>query len=296
QCVMVVVTVVGLLQDPAFHVAKCTAEALRLKFPSKFADPVIQPLVEVAWHEYLQKKKRELRGEVWAYSSSVMCFLDGQLLGDEKELLLWSSQEWNYQDTKPSALHQAAAEDFYTNYLKKSQAGSRHVFVFLEIAIEEQPIGRLLFELFSDLCPRTCENFRALCTGGAKSCRDGRELTYKNSVFHRLLKSWWIQGGDILTGKGGGGESIYGPTFEDESFAVHHKGRGILGMANRGRHTNASQFYITFQPAPHLDKRYVAFGQLIEGTEVLQKLEDVPTCNERPSVACRIIECGTFEP
>ncbi|XP_068016616.1 probable inactive peptidyl-prolyl cis-trans isomerase-like 6 isoform X1 [Melanerpes formicivorus] len=289
---MVVVTVVGLLQDPAFHAAKCTAEALKLKFPRRFADPVLQPLVEVAWHEYLQKKKRELRGEVWAYTSSVMCFIDGQLLGDEKELLSWSSREWNYQDTKPSTLHQAAAEEFYTNYLKKSQ----HVFVYLEIAIEEQPIGRLLFELFSDVCPRTCENFRALCAGGAKSLRDGRELTYKDSVFHRLLKSWWIQGGDIVTGRGGGGESIYGPTFEDESFAISHKGRGVLGMANQGRHSNSSQFYITFQPAPYLDRRYVAFGQLIEGTEVLQRLEDVPTCNERPTVACRIVKCGTFEP
>ncbi|KFV64259.1 Peptidyl-prolyl cis-trans isomerase-like 6, partial [Dryobates pubescens] len=147
-------------------------------------------------------------------------------------------------------------------------------------------------QLFSDVCPRTCANFRALCAGGAKSLRDGRELTYKDSAFHRLLKGWWIQGGDIVTGKGGGGESIYGPTFEDESFAISHKGRGVLGMANQGRHSNSSQFYITFQPAPYLDRRYVAFGQLIEGTEVLQRLEDVPTCNERPTVACRIVQCG----
>ncbi|XP_075270358.1 putative inactive peptidyl-prolyl cis-trans isomerase-like 6 [Opisthocomus hoazin] len=288
----VMVTVVGLLRDPAFHVAKCTAEALKLKFPSKFADPVIQPLVEFAWHEYLQEKKKELRGEVWAYASSVMCFIDGQLLGDEKELLKWSHREWDYRDFKPEALYQAITEDFYSKYLKNSQ----HVFVYLEIAIEEQPVGRLLFELFSDLCPRTCENFRALCTGGAKSPRDGRELTYKNSLFHRLVKNGWIQGGDIITGKGDGGESIYGPTFEDESFAVRHKGRGVLGMANKGRHSNSSQFYITLQPAPYLDRKYVAFGQLIEGTEVLQRLEVVPTYNERPTVACKIVNCGTFEP
>ncbi|XP_050749917.1 probable inactive peptidyl-prolyl cis-trans isomerase-like 6 [Gymnogyps californianus] len=290
--VAVAVTVVGLLRDPAFHVAKCTAEALKLKFPSKFADPVIQPLVEFAWHEYLQEKKKELRGEVWAYASSVMCFIDGQLLGDEKELLKWSYHEWDYRDFKPEALYQAIAEDFYTKYLKNSQ----HVFVYLEIAIEEQPVGRLLFELFSDVCPRTCENFRALCAGGAKSPHDGRELTYKNSLFHRLVKNGWIQGGDIITGKGDGGESIYGPTFEDESFSVRHKGRGVLGMANKGRHSNGSQFYITLQPAPYLDKKYVAFGQLIEGTEVLQRLEAVPAYNERPTVACKIINCGTFEP
>ncbi|KAM9297902.1 putative inactive peptidyl-prolyl cis-trans isomerase-like 6 [Morus bassanus] len=209
--VAVTVTVVGLLRDPAFHVAKCVAEALKLKFPSKFADPVIQPLVEFAWHEYLQEKKKELRGEVWAYASSVMCFIGGQLLGDEKELLKWSYREWDYRNFKPEALYQAIAEDFYTKYLKNSQ----HVFVYLDIAIEEQRVGRLLFELFSDACPRTCENFRALCSGGAKSPRDGRELTYKNSLFHRLVRNGWIQGGDIITGKGDGGESIYGPTFED---------------------------------------------------------------------------------
>ncbi|XP_075354634.1 putative inactive peptidyl-prolyl cis-trans isomerase-like 6 [Mycteria americana] len=290
--VAVAVTVVGLLRDPAFHVAKCVAEALKLKFPSKFADPVIQPLVEFAWHEYLQEKKKELRGEVWAYASSVMCFVGGQLLGDEKELLKWSHHEWDYCDFKPEALYQAIAEDFYTKYLKNSQ----HMFVYLEIAIEEQPVGRLLFELFSDACPRTCENFRALCAGGATSSRDGRELTYKNSLFHRLVKNGWIQGGDIITGKGDEGESIYGPTFEDESFSVRHKGRGVLGMANKGRHSNGSQFYITLQPAPYLDKKYVAFGQLIEGTEVLQRLEAVPTYNERPTVACKIINCGAFEP
>ncbi|NXT76680.1 PPIL6 protein, partial [Zapornia atra] len=299
------VTVVGLLQDPAFHVAKCTAEALKLKFPSKFADPVIQPLVEFAWHEYLQEKKKELRGEVWAYASAVMCFIDGRLLGDQKELLQWSCQEWDYRDFKPEALYQAIAEDFYSKHLKNKLAfpslrlsfcSKQHVFVYLEIAIGEQPVGRLLFELFSDACPRTCENFRALCTGGAKSRCDGRELTYRNSLFHRLVRNGWIQGGDIITGEGNRGESIYGPTFEDESFSIRHKGRGVLGMANKGRHSNGSQFYITFQPTPYLDKKYVAFGQLIEGTEVLQRLEAVPTYNERPTVDCKITNCGTFEP
>ncbi|KFP97491.1 Peptidyl-prolyl cis-trans isomerase-like 6, partial [Haliaeetus albicilla] len=279
-------------------------QALKLKFPRKFADPVIQPLMEFAWREYLQEKKKELRGEVWAYASSVMCFVDGQLLGDEKELLEWSYHEWDYRDFKPEALYRAIAEDFYVKHLKNSQASGSHVFVYLEIAIEEQPVGRLLFELFSDACPRTCENFRALCAGGAKSPRDGQELTYKNSLFHRLVKNGWIQGGDITTGKGDGGESIYGPTFEGMFPQLSHcengkfpqKSSWVLGMANKGRHSNASQFYITLQPAPYLDKKYVAFGQLIEGTEVLQSLEVVPTYNERPTVACKIINCGTFEP
>eukprot|EP00076_Gallus_gallus_P047995 XP_419794.2 peptidyl-prolyl cis-trans isomerase-like 6 [Gallus gallus] len=286
-----VVEVTGLLQDPAFHVAKCAAEALKLKFPSKFADPVVHPLLEFAWNEYLQEKKKELRGEVWGYASHVMCFVNGWLLGDEKDLLEWAYCKWGYCDFKPEALYQAITEDFYTKHLKSSQ----HMFVYLDIAIEEQPIGTLLFELFSDVCPKTCENFRALCEGGVMSPSSGQELTYKNSCFHRLVKPVWIQGGDI-TGKGDGGESIYGPTFEDENYAIPHKGRGVLGMANKGRHSNGSQFYITLQPVPYLDKKCVAFGQLIEGTEVLQRLETVPTHNERPKVVCKVTNCGTFQP
>ncbi|KAH1172792.1 probable inactive peptidyl-prolyl cis-trans isomerase-like 6 isoform X1 [Mauremys reevesii] len=284
--------VVGLLKEPVFHVAKCTAEALRLNFPNKIAEPVVLPLLEFAWHEYLQEKKKELKGETWEYPSSVMCFIDGQLLGSEQELLKWAYDKWNYQDFKPVALYQAITEDFCTKHMQNS----KHVFVYLDIAIQEQPTGTLLFELYSDMCPKTCANFRSLCTGEAGTSRSGMELTYKESVFHRLVKNGWIQGGDITAGRGDGGESIYGPTFEDENFSIPHNKRGILGMANKGRHSNGSQFYITLQPAPYMDKKYVAFGQLIEGTEVLQKLEDVSTYNERPVVECKIINCGVLVP
>ncbi|KAM6081416.1 LOW QUALITY PROTEIN: putative inactive peptidyl-prolyl cis-trans isomerase-like 6 [Chlamydotis macqueenii] len=253
------------------------------------------------WRLYVVPlKKQELRGQVWAYASSAMGFVGGQLLGDEKELLRWSYCEWDYRNFKPEALYQAIAGDFYTRYLKNSQASI--VFVYLEIAIEEQPIRRLLFELFLDTCPRTCENFHALCAGGAKSPRDS-QLTCKNSLFRHLLKNAWIQGGhafpgvlNIITGRGDGGESIYGPTFEDKSFSVHHKERGVFGMANKGRHSNSSQFYISLQPAPYLDKKYVAFGQMNKGMEVLQRLEAIPTYNERPTGDSKIINCGTFEP
>ncbi|XP_054678368.1 probable inactive peptidyl-prolyl cis-trans isomerase-like 6 isoform X3 [Grus americana] len=159
-----------------------------------------------------------------------MCFVDGRLLGDQEELLKWARHEWDYRDFKPEALYQAIAEDFYSKHLKNSQ----HVFVYLEIAIEEQPVGRLLFELFSDACPRTCENFRALCAGGAKSLCDGRELTYKNSLFHRLVKNGWIQGGDIITGKGDSGESIYGPTFEDVEEPTHEEKLSPSGPGTDG--------------------------------------------------------------
>ncbi|XP_026582411.1 problable inactive peptidyl-prolyl cis-trans isomerase-like 6 [Pseudonaja textilis] len=286
------VEVVGLLTEPSFHMAAHAVETLRRNFPKKIAEPKVLPLLQFAWDEYLQEKKKELRGEIWEYPSSVMCFVDGQLLGDEKMLLKWAYDVWDYKDFKPTALYEAITSDFLTKYLKAKQ----RMFVFMEIAIHEVSMGKLLFELYSDICPRTCHNFKCLCTGEKGYSESGLTLTYKDSIFHRIVKNGWIQGGDIDGGKGNGGESIYGPVFEDESFAVPHDKRGVLGMVNKGRHTNGSQFYITLQPAPYLNTKYVAFGQIIEGSQVLQELELTETFNERPKLQCRIINCNVFQP
>ncbi|XP_053154997.1 probable inactive peptidyl-prolyl cis-trans isomerase-like 6 isoform X2 [Hemicordylus capensis] len=265
------IEVVGILKEPFFHMAACAAESLRRNFPAKIAEPKVLPLLEFAWDEYLQEKKKELRGETWEYPSNVMCFIDNQLIGDEKMLLQWAYDVWDYKDFKPTALYEAITEDFFTKYMKQKQ-------------------------LYSDTCPRTCWNFQCLCTGEKGTSASGLVLTYKDSIFHRLVQNGWLQGGDINGGKGNSGESIYGPVFEDESFAVPHDKRGVLGMVNKGRHSNGSQFYVTLQPAPYLNEKYVAFGQVIEGSEVLRKLEATSTFNERPVVECKIINCGVFKP
>ncbi|KAK6489962.1 putative inactive peptidyl-prolyl cis-trans isomerase-like 6 [Huso huso] len=284
--------IVGLLKETAFQIAKCIAEGLKLKFPKNFSEPIICPLLECAWDEYLNNKKKSLKGEFWEYSSSLMCFVNGQLIGNEKDLKVWAEEHWDFIFFRPPALYLALAEDFYSSHL----GNTKHTFVYMDISIGENAIGRLLFELFSDLCPKTSHNFQQLCTGEAGSTAGNLQLAYKGSIFHRVIPNGWIQGGDISGGKGVGGESIYGPTFEDESFAVPHNKRGILGMANKRRHTNGSQFYITLKPAPWMDTKHVAFGQLIEGTEVLKKLEAVPTYNERPKHECKVMDCGIYVP
>ncbi|XP_066104510.1 probable inactive peptidyl-prolyl cis-trans isomerase-like 6 isoform X3 [Saccopteryx bilineata] len=282
------VKVVGLFKSSSFQIAKSTAENLKNNFPSKFEDPIIVPLQEFAWDQYLQEKKRELKNEVWEYSSYVMCFINNQLLGDALDLRKWAHKVWDVVDFKPPELYEALTMDYSANFIRNT----KHDIVFLDISIDVYPIGRLVFEV--------------LCTGKAGFSQSGIRLHYAGSIFHRLVQNGWIQGGgqsfgftqtwclDIVAGKGDGGESIYGPTFEDESFSIPHNKRGILGMVNKGRHTNGSQFYITLQSAPYLDKKYVAFGQLIEGTEVLQQLELVPTENERPVQQCTIINSGSF--
>ncbi|KAF7643385.1 hypothetical protein LDENG_00240570, partial [Lucifuga dentata] len=229
---------------------------LKQKFPDAFLDPKIEPLLECDWHVYLWEKKRELRGEMWQYSSSLICFLNGHLLGNEEELASWAKNQWNFAFARPQAFYQALTQEYYSKHLQRTG----HQFVFMDVEIGGEPAGRLLFELFSDVCLKTSENFRALCTGERGQSQSGLTLSYKGSVFHRVVPNGWVQGGDISPGgKGDGGESIYGPTFEDESFAVSHTKRGILGMANKGAHSNGSQFYITLQPALWMDRKYVAF-------------------------------------
>ncbi|XP_006840053.1 PREDICTED: peptidyl-prolyl cis-trans isomerase-like 6 [Chrysochloris asiatica] len=282
------VKVVGLFKSSSFQIAKSTAERLKITYPSKFEDPIIVPLQEFAWDQYLQKKKRELQGETWEYSSYVMCFINGQFLGDVLELQKWAHRVWDVLDVKPFALYEALTLDFSSKFLRDT----KHDFVFLDVSIDYYPIGRLVFELYCDACPKTCKNFRVLCTGKAGYSQSAIRLHYKDSIFHRVVHNAWIQGGDIVTGRGDGGESIYGPTFEDENFSIPHNKKGVLGMVNKGPHSNGSQFYITLQSAPYLDRKYVAFGQLIEGTDVLKQLELVPTENERPIPTCVITDSG----
>ncbi|XP_069454264.1 probable inactive peptidyl-prolyl cis-trans isomerase-like 6 isoform X4 [Ovis canadensis] len=219
----------------------------------------------------------ELKNEVWEYSSYVMCFINDKLLGDALDLQKWAHKVWDIVDFKPPALYEALTVDYSAKFLRDT----KHNFVFLDISIDLYPIGRLIFEI--------------LCTGKAGFSQSGIKLHYTGSIFHRVVRNGWVQGGDIVAGKGDNGESIYGPTFEDENFSVPHNKRGVLGMVNKGRHSNGSQFYITLQAAPYLDKKYVAFGQLIEGTDVLHHLESVPTENERPIQNC-LHCCGDMAP
>lgn len=282
------VKVVGLFKSSSFQTAKSTAESLKKSYPARFEDPIIVPLQEFAWNQYLQEKKRELKGETWEYSSLVMCFINDRLLGDALDLQKWAQKVWDVVDVKPSALYEALTVEYSIEFLRDT----KHSFVFLDISVDSTPIGRLIFELYSDICPKTCKNFQLLCTGKAGFSERGIKLHYKNSILHQIVPNGWIQGGDIVAGRGDDGESIYGPTFEDENFAIPHDKRGVLGMVNKGRHSNGSQFYITLQATPYLDRKYVAFGQLIEGTEVLKQLELVPTQNERPTQLCTIIDSG----
>ncbi|XP_066149736.1 peptidyl-prolyl cis-trans isomerase G [Euwallacea fornicatus] len=165
---------------------------------------------------------------------------------------------------------------------------------FFDVAIGGLSCGRIVFELFTDVTPKTAENFRALCTGEkGLGLETEKPLSYKDVVFHRVVKDFIIQGGDFSNGNGTGGESVYGGTFEDENFTFKHDQPFLLSMANKGSNTNGSQFFITTQPAPHLDNVHVVFGRVVSGADLVRQIENLPVdTNSRPLQDAKIVKCG----
>ncbi|KAI0059199.1 hypothetical protein BV25DRAFT_1993727 [Artomyces pyxidatus] len=170
--------------------------------------------------------------------------------------------------------------------------------VFMDFAVDNVPVGRVIFELFNDVCPKTCENFRALCTGekGLSPLSD-RPLYYKNSIIHRSIADFMIQGGDFTKRNGTGGESIYGGPFPDEDLTHPLDTEGLLCMANKGPNTNGSQFFVTLRDCSHLKGKHTVFGKVIRGyNDVIEKIAAVPVDDkDRPTVPVTVANCGELE-
>lgn len=164
--------------------------------------------------------------------------------------------------------------------------------VYFDVTMNSTPAGRIEFTLFADVVPRTAENFRCLCTGEKGKGLSGKPLHFKGCGFHRIIPQFMIQGGDFTRGNGTGGESIYGTKFNDENFQLRHDKPGLLSMANSGRNTNGSQFFITTVATPHLNGKHVVFGAVTRGMDVVKKLEGMGSGSGTPKGRAFIANCG----
>ncbi|KAI0897484.1 peptidyl-prolyl cis-trans isomerase-like 1 [Annulohypoxylon nitens] len=150
----------------------------------------------------------------------------------------------------------------------------------------ETSMGTITLELYTTHAPRTCTNFRTLCQRGY----------YNNVIFHRIIPNFMAQSGDP-TGTGRGGTSIYGEKFADEIAAdLRHTGAGILSMANAGKDTNGSQFFLTLAPTPWLDGKHTIFGRVKTGLSVLKRMGMVKTdADDRPVEEVKIIRARVLD-
>mmetsp|Transcript_12341 Transcript_12341/g.16817 ORF Transcript_12341/g.16817 Transcript_12341/m.16817 type:complete len:307 (+) Transcript_12341:272-1192(+) len=206
-------------------------------------------------------------------------------IGAGRAFLSYLHDNYKYSDRKTN---NAMYERLAKMHLRSVITTSGHTFIYMNINIGTENVGKILIECYDNVCPVTVKNFVTFVKG------ESEKGAMADCPFHRIVPKGWLQCGDVVSGRGDKGTSIYGNSFADETFNVKHDKMGIVGMVNNGPHTNASQFYITLAPLTWMDGKYVGFGYIVDGMRVLRILEKIELENERPVVPVVIKECGVY--
>jgi cyclophilin family peptidyl-prolyl cis-trans isomerase len=157
--------------------------------------------------------------------------------------------------------------------------------VYIEIEENGKVLGKIIIKLFDEIVPKTTKNFKELCSS----------KKYVTAPFHRIIKDFMLQSGDFTNYDGTGGVSIYGRSFEDENFKLQHDKKYLLSMANSGPNTNGSQFFITTTECSHLDGKHVVFGEVSDGFDIVDYLNEVETTSDdKPRNMIVISDCGVL--
>lgn len=217
-------------------------------------------------------------GKIWVMVVIVICGLAGTLLITKKGNHSFGNMYMPFFETTSSEPDTTITSS-----------------VYMDLSVDGSYAGRVIIGLYGNEVPITTENFRSLCTGERGMGTMGEQLSYVGTPFHRIIPSFMIQGGDITTHDGYGGESIYGKTFADENFNVKFDKVGLVAMANAGPNTQGSQFFITTVETSWLNGAHVIFGEVTDNYELVKTVESLGTDSGAPSKTVTITASGMYD-
>lgn len=283
----VTLVISGLVDD--WRVQQCRAIAAEICSVNAENDYEVRTMLETDWEKFLARAACEVDGFCTSHSKSplVLLRLNGcySYVGDAEQLEALAAQELG----RPPCAHDKKELEKTARALCLENFRRLHrQFAFLDVRFNAGTSNskpkKIVIELFTDVCPKTCDNFLALCRGERGDHEESR-LHYRDTLFHHVVAGGWVQAGEV-----------HGvDQFADESFAVSFDRPGIVAMANTGPHTNASQFFITLNALPWLNKTAVAFGAVIKGIAVVRQIGRLQTEQGRPIEQCVILSCGAVD-
>lgn len=286
EAVHIVIT--GTISPLTMKCYTCARE-LKEKYSEQVADFTLTTLFPAQWDLHLKELQNLKKGEFYKHKGhSLIVYLahpsgETTYIGGCESFLEWALQGFRYVDNTSNIIYKNLSSNAYRTAINETDGRS---YVQLEIAQGGGRPEKVLIELFDDVCPKTCENFKQLCTG-FKRVADQKLVSYLNTDIDRVVKGKFIQGGDIrkLFGLPGSFSTYEDGEFADESFAKKHDEPGLLGMCHRSGYanTNECQFYITLSaPLKFMDNKNVVFGRIVNGMRTIKMIEQLDTYNEVP--------------